>query len=689
MNERDNSSSQVEQMIANISFRSFYRTFLSSLKERGNSNNAMALCPFHDDHNPSLSVNLETGLWNCFACGEKGNASGFYMRLNGHSSTTAKEIAGMTYTTFSGEGKGKVVATYMYRDHSGETLYIKERTEPGKGGRTKEFRFKHRKDGRWTSGRGGDPALYNLPDLAGKEQIFIVEGEGKVERLREFGLTATCLDTGAESSWRKEYLTVLGGKEEIIILPDNDDAGRSYSKTIVAALRGKVEKIKVVELPGLGEGEDIIDWAKKYGNGAGKLREIVEATPPLSPQEDLIVLSGEEDTKDPLDPDEHPFFPENAWRGVFDTYRKAMDHSTNASDVAHFLALWAAMAAKLRRRVRFYYGMDLYPNGQFVYYGETGDKKTTATKRSISLIEKDKQVRVLQGVGSGEGLADWLGKGGSSVSHLLYLSELSELLKRGSWDKATLKTVLTNLYDCPSVYEVPFRNKSILIREPTLTLLACTTPALFGQETSDHDIYNGFVNRMLFVTGCPKEAIALPTTPVAGLLARVEADIEGALQGLPSETLDMSYSTASKELWESFYRDWQYRDWPPLVKAALTRIDSYILKLAMVYSVLEGTAPEINPDQLNAAISVGEYAARCTEHLILKYQRKSRTVQLEDRIYDAIKSKPGITRRELQRKVGGCSSQAFNRALDEMKRAGKIREKEGDRNNRWLYYPGE
>lgn len=33
-----------------------------------------ALCPFHDDRNPSLSINVETGLWLCFGCGEKGNA---------------------------------------------------------------------------------------------------------------------------------------------------------------------------------------------------------------------------------------------------------------------------------------------------------------------------------------------------------------------------------------------------------------------------------------------------------------------------------------------------------------------------------------------------------------------------------------------------------------------------------------
>jgi DNA primase len=37
----------------------------------------MGLCPFHDDHNPSLSVNKEKGLWHCFGCGKSGDVHKF------------------------------------------------------------------------------------------------------------------------------------------------------------------------------------------------------------------------------------------------------------------------------------------------------------------------------------------------------------------------------------------------------------------------------------------------------------------------------------------------------------------------------------------------------------------------------------------------------------------------------------
>jgi len=50
---------------------------------RGNGEWAKGLCVFHDDHHPSLSVNLETGYAICWACGWRGDMLQFYMDLHG------------------------------------------------------------------------------------------------------------------------------------------------------------------------------------------------------------------------------------------------------------------------------------------------------------------------------------------------------------------------------------------------------------------------------------------------------------------------------------------------------------------------------------------------------------------------------------------------------------------------------
>jgi hypothetical protein len=42
---------------------------------------AKALCPFHDDHDPSLSINIKTGYWKCWVCGAKGDLKEFCKRM--------------------------------------------------------------------------------------------------------------------------------------------------------------------------------------------------------------------------------------------------------------------------------------------------------------------------------------------------------------------------------------------------------------------------------------------------------------------------------------------------------------------------------------------------------------------------------------------------------------------------------
>jgi len=137
-----------------IDYRSLYLTHLGpSLKDKGKSK-AMALCPFHPDKNPSLSLDLDRGIFNCFACGEKGNALHFIMKLKGWDiKTTAEEIAREQRIPLTSEQRRskvepKVVATYLYKEADGTPSYGVDREEPGKDGESKSFKRWHLKDGR-------------------------------------------------------------------------------------------------------------------------------------------------------------------------------------------------------------------------------------------------------------------------------------------------------------------------------------------------------------------------------------------------------------------------------------------------------------------------------------------------------------------------------------------------------------
>ena len=62
-------------------FEKIYAPILTG-KEKLNNREIQVLCPFHNDKKASMSINTESGLYHCFACGSSGSAVGFYMKYN-------------------------------------------------------------------------------------------------------------------------------------------------------------------------------------------------------------------------------------------------------------------------------------------------------------------------------------------------------------------------------------------------------------------------------------------------------------------------------------------------------------------------------------------------------------------------------------------------------------------------------
>ncbi len=61
----------------------FYRSALPDMKGKLTVQGwILAVCPFHGDSDPSLSVNMQHGGFHCFGCGEKGDLISFHAKLN-------------------------------------------------------------------------------------------------------------------------------------------------------------------------------------------------------------------------------------------------------------------------------------------------------------------------------------------------------------------------------------------------------------------------------------------------------------------------------------------------------------------------------------------------------------------------------------------------------------------------------
>jgi putative DNA primase/helicase len=237
--------------------------------------NWSALCPCHDDQAASLSIGWDNDkvLVHCHAqclTGDIMRAVGLRMsdlfldqpeRRNGHK---------------------VIVATYDYTDLQGTILHQTVRYN------TKDFKQRQpdatQPDGWAWNLKGVQTVLYRLPELVAAvqagETIYLPEGEKDVDHLWRLALAATTNPQGA-GKWRKHYNQWLQGAH-VVILPDNDDTGRTHAEQVARHLHGIAASVKVLALPGLAEKGDVSDWLAAGGTRE-ELERLVAATPGRKP----------------------------------------------------------------------------------------------------------------------------------------------------------------------------------------------------------------------------------------------------------------------------------------------------------------------------------------------------------------------------------------------------------------------
>jgi hypothetical protein len=229
-----------------------------------------ARCPAHDDQHSSLSINKgddERWLVHCHAgCTFKKVVAALGLKT--------KDLGPPTPTRRAG-GRMRIVATYPYRDEQGTLLYSMCRFEP------KDFRPK-RADGKWTV---KDTRLvpYRLNELRDHRLVCIPEGEKDVDCLWDLGLAATTNPFGA-GKWRDDYTQQLcdAGVEHVVILPDNDDAGRAHADQVAVSCGAAGLPVQIVTLLDVPEKGDVSDWLKA-GHSRHELDALITAAPAWTP----------------------------------------------------------------------------------------------------------------------------------------------------------------------------------------------------------------------------------------------------------------------------------------------------------------------------------------------------------------------------------------------------------------------
>jgi hypothetical protein len=107
---------------------------------------------------------------------------------------------------------------------------------------------------------------YNLDKILNSSDalIHIVEGEKCADKLTVLGLVATC-NAGGAGNWQVSLNQYFEGRD-VVILPDNDEAGEAHFLDVADQLEDIAKTVKVCRLPGLPPKGDVVDWFDA-GNG--------------------------------------------------------------------------------------------------------------------------------------------------------------------------------------------------------------------------------------------------------------------------------------------------------------------------------------------------------------------------------------------------------------------------------------
>lgn len=302
-----------------------------------------ALCPSHEDRTASLSVKAGADgrvLLHCHA----GCQPATIVEALGLSMSDL--FANPTLTLSNGNGadpkavheRGKMVAKYNYTDANGKPLYQVCRYEP------KGFAQRRSENGKWVYGLGDVPrVLYRLPQVIeavalGKD-VFLVEGEKDADLLAEMGYVSTTNPMGA-GKWNPAYTETLAGGS-VIILPDNDEPGRTHAEIVAAELVQKGSTVKIVNLPNLPPKGDFTDYVQSAEDSMDRFWAIVSNTPRWTPagsaRRNVWTLSELWDNDAVMRPPP-PVVPRLAWAGR-STLLAAREKSGKSTLIGYIAAL--------------------------------------------------------------------------------------------------------------------------------------------------------------------------------------------------------------------------------------------------------------------------------------------------------------------------------------------------------------
>jgi hypothetical protein len=225
--------------------------------------------------------------------------------------------------------------------------------------------------------------------LGAARRVVICEGEKAADAARSLGFVATTSAGGSQAASKTNWRPLAG--KEVWIVADNDAPGRRYA-VVVAGILGKLTPapiVRVIELPNLPDGGDIVDWIDAHG----------DAAEPDAMRAEIEALAQAIEPRRPDDADDLAYrpFPLEALPKPIREYVDAGARAIGCDPSYLALTLLTAIAAAIgnTRRLELKRGWSVPPILWGAIVGESGTAKTPAFQLVMRPV-RDRQSRAFK-----------------------------------------------------------------------------------------------------------------------------------------------------------------------------------------------------------------------------------------------------------------------------------------------------
>lgn len=522
-----------------------------------------------------------------------------------------------------------------------------------------------RREWRW-QGLPEPRPLYNLNKLVAEPEapVVVVEGEKSAEAFTQIAPRAlvTTAMHGAQSPHKTDWSDVAG--RTVFIWPDNDQAGREYADKVARlAYDAGAAKVSLFNLAkfahdafGLSQGWDAADAVAEGWTGE-QIRELLadpeflieiepsaesedvpdvneeakeappnEAQPTLGSIADVIdVASINTNPEEEFSVRQWPVLSERALVGLAGEFVSFVCERSEADPAAVLFQYLTAAGCFFGRDA--YVAVDAtkhHPRFFSAVVGSTAKaRKGTSSDPVEELMKLVGQCGVVAPkitggpLSSGEGLihavrdaSERLDKEGKTTDpgvadkRLLVIDgELSSALKVMQRDGNTLSAILRGAWDGKTLAPLT-KNNQIVASDPHICIVGHITSEELKELLAKCDVFNGFVNRFLWVCARRQKLVPVPQALDRGRLLECASTLATTRKSIPNG--EVEWSADARKIWKEIYPQLSSDDQSGALGAITGRGEAQTIRLALVYMLLD-TAQTIQPKHLEAALAAWQY----------------------------------------------------------------------------------